>query len=376
MLSFTSTNPRPSHITPKALSAFISQTIVVLGLVLTLISNTVCAKQLNYPTDDKGDLCNGHALLCLRAFNDISFLGTRASAAYGDKGNSTLPITQYKDIKTQLADGVRALDFNLFPDPGGSSDIHVCFPDCSVIDSGSLQDILSQVASWLNDNPRNVVSIFLENTGGVPSAGVADAFKGAGLDTKALKADPTAGWPTLGEIIGDDKSIVVFGDKGSIVDGKIPYILPYNQNMLIVDQTKVTDKSWQCGPYGDHGSKSTLMIPHFYLQSANVNGKQYDNLPYPVDLSLMNSWKLMEHTQQCRGAQAIWANFIMVDFYDQGNSKDMLLGFNSLPIPGDKVSNYYPDFKAYGGGSSTIQKPTLLAICLLSILTTCFGLRI
>ena len=246
--------------------------------LLTSLPYIAQGSLVNYPSDTDGPLCNQHALLCPRAFTDISFLATRSSFAVAGSDNSSQPATQNKDIKTQLDDGVRALNFNLFPDPAGSSSVHVCFPDCTVIDGGSLDAKLHTVASWMNANPRDVITILLENTGGVAAAPVKTAFDNANLSSIALTTDVTTGWPTLGEMISNNQRLVVYGDKGDIVSGTIPWLLNYDNHLRVTGMTNITDKSWNCYVSGDMGTRNTLLIPHYFTESATVNGKQYDNM--------------------------------------------------------------------------------------------------
>ena len=84
----------------------------------------------------------------------------------------------------------------------------------------------------------------------------------------------------------------------------------------------------------------------------------------------MHDRKLIKHTSDCRMTQTIWPNFLMVDFYDQGDAVQVTMQFNSLPIPKEKIDDYYPNFKAYGAASPTAPRLSLLLSSVAMVFTT------
>ncbi|KAJ1677937.1 hypothetical protein EV182_005134 [Spiromyces aspiralis] len=343
----------------------------LLAAVLLCLSVGVSGSHINYPEDNVGQKCNGHYLLCSRDYNDITYIGTRSSFAVTTPDNSTVPGTQYKDIGSQLDDGIRLLNLNLFPDPAGTSAIHLCFPDCSIIDAGPLDNTLEVISRWMDNNPDEVVTIMLFNDGGVSAAALKQAVVGAGLDSMIFGYDGTVNienkqWPTLSSMISSGRRLVIFGDQGEIISNSATQSWVFAKNTVLKYMDPPTmgdDPIWKCNPYGMQGSQSTTYLPHFFTQTATINGKEYTNLPQPYDLANMNTGKLLRHFQQCRGASVIWTNFVLIDFYDQGDLWTISLYLNGLPVPGESYKDYYPDFKAYGiGAASTVKAPRLAGL--------------
>ncbi|ORX64490.1 hypothetical protein DL89DRAFT_201819, partial [Linderina pennispora] len=121
--------------------------------------------------------------------------------------------TQYKDIKQQLKDGVRGLHLDIYKGSTAGS-VNLCFPDCSVINGGTLAATLEIVKAWLDDNPNEVVTIFLDGaeTTADPAA-VEQAFVSSGIDTYMLPSKTVTGkWPTLEKMISDGTRLVVFAE--------------------------------------------------------------------------------------------------------------------------------------------------------------------
>ncbi|ORX69302.1 hypothetical protein DL89DRAFT_224431, partial [Linderina pennispora] len=157
--------------------------------------------------------CNGSSELCSRAFNEVSHISTHASFAMVDSSNSSLPGTQYKNIKQQLEDGVRGLHLDIYKGSTAGS-VNLCFPDCSVINGGTLAATLEIVKAWLDGNPNEVVTIFLDGaeTTADPAA-VEQAFVSSGIDTYMLPSKAETGkWPTLEKMIADGTRLVVFAE--------------------------------------------------------------------------------------------------------------------------------------------------------------------
>ncbi|KAI9506013.1 PLC-like phosphodiesterase, partial [Coemansia spiralis] len=156
-------------------------------------------------------VCNQHSELCSRAYNDVTFISTHASFALTNATRPSVPGTQYKSITQQLNDGVRGLHLNIVQGTK-ATDVWLCYPDCNVNNGGTLQDTLSTVKSWMDSNKNDVVTIFLEGnaTTASPSA-VLSAFTQSGIDKYALTGKPTT-WPTLGSMIDDGTTLVVFAE--------------------------------------------------------------------------------------------------------------------------------------------------------------------
>ncbi|KAJ1839129.1 hypothetical protein LPJ73_006863 [Coemansia sp. RSA 2703] len=307
----------------------------LVGIVLALC--------LVFQVSAAATLCNGHAELCSRPFNEVTFYSTHASFAQTSPTKPSKPGTQYKSISDQLNDGVRGLHLNI-QQGDTATEVVLCYPDCDVNNGGTLQTTLKTVKTWLDANTNDVLTIFLEGVGTDASpAGVIKAFTDTGLDEYALKGKPSS-WPTLSSLIADDTRLVVFVEEPSIAATNTQgYFIPYAGNVLKLDGPFKYGAEWTCGPW-NRTTESIMLIPHFIVQTATYNGKTYGNMPYPFNLGTTNGYQYEWHAVVCRGGQSIWINFMEVDFYDQGDVKTPTLKLNALPIPNYSVNDYYPTF--------------------------------
>ncbi|KAJ2785030.1 hypothetical protein H4R18_000738 [Coemansia javaensis] len=285
--------------------------------------------------------CNQHEELCARAYNEVTYISTHASFAVTNQTQPTRPGTQFRGIREQLDDGVRGLHLNL---KQPTAVVSLCYPTCDVNNGGPLVDTLRVVKEWLDANRNDVVTLFLEGTSAdaTPDA-VARAFADSGIDKYALRGKPAA-WPTLGAMIGNGTTLVVFAEDAAIAaESPQGYIIPYRGTVLRLDGPFAYGAPWTCGPW-TRTSESIMLIPHYIVQTASYNGVAYANMPYPFHLGTTNGYQFEFHAVNCRASQSIWINFMEVDFYDQGDVKTPTLKLNSLPYPGDSPDNFYPEF--------------------------------
>ncbi|KAJ2712028.1 hypothetical protein H4R19_002966 [Coemansia spiralis] len=290
-----------------------------------------------------GTVCNQHEELCSRAYNDVTYITTHASFALASAGPPAKPGTQNKSINEQLEDGVRGLHLNIVRG-ATAAEVSLCYPSCSVNNGGALLDTLKVVKTWLDANKNDVVTIFLEGAGtdASPSA-VAEAFAESGLGKYTLKGKPAV-WPTLGSMIGNGTTLVVFAEDANIVAaGGQGAFIPFPGTVLKLDGLFTEGAPWTCGPWS-RTSESIMLIPHYIVQSATYNGVVRTDMPFPFRLGSTNGYQLEYHAVTCRAGQSIWANFLEVDFYDQGDAMTVALKMNSLPYSGDSTENFYPKF--------------------------------
>jgi hypothetical protein len=157
--------------------------------------------------------CNGQTALCNRKYSNVSFIGAHDSAFVGP-----LP-TQNQDlsITDQLNGGIRFLqsqthDMKIF----GISNLRMCHTSCFEEDAGTVQNYLSQVKTWLDKNPRDVVTMLWTNPDKIPMSKFDAIFKKVGADKYAFKPSTSPNplsmdsWPTLGDMISANQRLVVF----------------------------------------------------------------------------------------------------------------------------------------------------------------------
>lgn len=188
-----------------------------------------------------GPACNGHAELCDKSYADVVYIGAHNSYAVGDGVSDN----QAVNITTTLKGGVRLIqgqaheNHGIFrSDESNPSELSLCHTSCFLQDGGSLEDYLRSVRSWLDENPREVLTILMTNPDRVDIKRWEAGFDSTGFHAnntwwpKNRLQDGSYGpgpmrdqWPTLGEMIDQNRRVVIFLDYASDRD-RVPWILP------------------------------------------------------------------------------------------------------------------------------------------------------
>lgn len=147
-----------------------------------------------------GPPCNAWSQLCDRPYDEVCFPATHAAMA-----SSSLLFdhpAQARSIRQQLDDSIRALMLEVHAYEGGLAS---CFGDCAE-GNAPFQAALGEIAGYLADNPREVVTLLVDNR--APGSQLAQALQGADLAEYLYTGD--GAWPTLGEMIATNSRLVVF----------------------------------------------------------------------------------------------------------------------------------------------------------------------
>jgi hypothetical protein len=153
--------------------------------------------------------CNGKVVLCDRKYSDVSQIGTHDSAFVGDlpTQNQGLSVTE------QLNSGIRMLQAQTHD---FLNDIYLCHTSCWLENSGKLVDYLKTIATWMDANPNEVVTLLLTNGDNVSVTKFASRMQSAGLAKYAFAPDrklELADWPTLQQLINVNARLVMFMGK-------------------------------------------------------------------------------------------------------------------------------------------------------------------
>lgn len=170
-------------------------------------------------------LCNGYAALCNRPYSNITFIGDHDSAFVGP-----LPTqNQNKQLKDQLGGGIRFLQSQTHMMLG---QLAMCHTSCALEFGGLVKDYLQTVKTFLDQNPREVVTLLLTNPENVAMTTFDGIFKSIGLDKYGFVPSTTPhalamnAWPTLGAMISSNKRLVTFiGMSGSYVNTVVDLLI-------------------------------------------------------------------------------------------------------------------------------------------------------
>lgn len=156
--------------------------------------------------------CNGDASLCSKPYDQVSYLTTHNSYA----STPNVAQNQHYDIKTQLNDGIHGLKLSALKSQNYTG-VELCHSSCAILDAGTAHDTLNIIASWLNENPSEVVTIMWNNLGNFKETDLQDEYQQASGIMDFLYVQPANNltWPTLSDMISSGKRLVNFMDVGA-----------------------------------------------------------------------------------------------------------------------------------------------------------------
>jgi len=92
----------------------------------------------------------------------------------------------------------------------------LCHTSCNILNMGTLQAYLTEVALWMRKNPYDVVTILMGNFDYVSPQNFTEPFKNSGIQDLVYTPPKIPmglnDWPTLAEMILLQKRVVVFMD--------------------------------------------------------------------------------------------------------------------------------------------------------------------
>lgn len=246
--------------------------------------------------------CNGHAALCSRRVDEVTFASTHNSMAATDAGFNTVNANQHFGLRRQLDDGIRGMLLDVYEADGV---LELCHGTCAL---GSLSHLeaLGVLGDFLSERPHEVVIVIYEDH--ASSTAIASDWEASGFDA-LLYTHAGGTWPTLGELIADDTRVIVTAENG----GPPP---PWFHH--------VWDLAWDT-PYSFHAIDEL---------SCELNRGSTDN-----DLFLVNHWLsteldlpdasaapnvnvaavLQPRVDACSARWGHPVNLLAVDFYDEGD---------------------------------------------------------
>ena len=294
--------------------------------------------------------CNGSDALCDQRLNDVAFAGTHNSFSAADSPGWFLT-NQRRTIERQLQDGIRLflLDAHWGVETAGGTvntdfeaeqrdrnkvvkalppevlaaaerlagsvglrgnanaserEVWLCHTVCE-LGATRMVEALTQIRTFLDENPGEVVEIFVEPY--VEPADLEPVFEEAGLVDYAATLDRGVPLPTLGELVRQDRRLVVFAEKDA--DGSVPW---YLDGFSFVQDTplgaeKVGELS--CELFRGEADSPILMLNHW---ADVVPPQRAANAPF------LTEEELLGRAHECERERGLPVSLIATDHYDQG----------------------------------------------------------
>lgn len=277
--------------------------------------------------EDYGRLvCNGSAKLCERRYDQV--VHPTSHNAFSSWARFSLYFNQWDEIPAQLEHGIRGLMLDAWPfdgngnatiDPGES---YLCHADCGWA-RRPLDEGLAELRGFLEARPGEVLTIIFESY--LPPSEIAAAFERSGLSPYALEHAPGTQWPTLGEMIGSGRRLVVLSDSAGA--GSPAWYVPVWSVASETPFTAATRDDLGCAPLRGDPANELFVLNHFLTRNTSV----------PAEAALTNETSfLVDRARRCWRERNRLPNFPTVDFATTGGA-----------VEASRVLN--DDFARYGG---------------------------
>ena len=136
---------------------------------------------------------------------------------------------------------------------------------------------------WLEDNPREVITILMGNSDRVNVKKYAKPIKNSGLKPYLYRAPKKfmrrKDWPTLAEMIADDKRVVFMLDYGAN-EKKFPYILDEFHHMWETPFSP-TDDDFPCTIDRPSNFNAKQARRKMYIANHNLNTELFGDILIP-----------------------------------------------------------------------------------------------
>ncbi|KAI5801553.1 PLC-like phosphodiesterase [Peziza echinospora] len=285
--------------------------------------------------------CNGYAELCGRGYGNVTYVGTHGSPFVRERN---IAANQGLEVEEQLEDGVRMLQgqTRLLNDT-----LHFCHSSCDLLNTGTVEDYLTRVVTWLHANPHEILTILLTNGDWVDPALFLPPITSSGL-LPLLYTPPTSPtgatipytqWPTLESLIKANTRVILFLDyKGD--QSRFPMMLR-EFNHIWETKYSPTDPGFaDCGVdrppglsesgdggggWGGGGWKERMYAVNHNLNVGFEVFGQEVMIPDKVNARKTNSGdvkvkgSLGGHVKRCVEQWGRPPSFLLVDFYDVGD---------------------------------------------------------
>ena len=281
--------------------------------------------------------CNGFTELCSRKYNEVAYLTTH-NAFNSAENNFSMPNQTY-GITRQLNDGVRALMLDVY-DMGG---VPTVYHGSHYLGYVPLLTNLSEIKQFLDNNPNEVVSIIFESY--ATADAIEEVFIQAGLTTYLYTHDIYNEWPTLQEMINNNKRLIVFSDRDDADQGQLWYHYVWDFAVETHYSIHYAD-SFNCDFNRGDAQNPLFIFNHFITNNFGFG--------LAAEAEIINTLPFFyNRVIECQLEHNKFPNFITVDFYEKGHCIDVLNALNQVTA---SISDKVPlqgDIKIYPNPGSS-----------------------
>jgi len=268
--------------------------------------------------------CNGYEELCDKKYDEVAYLTTHNAYNAGEE-DFQLPNQTYS-ISQQLNDGVRGLMIDVYDEDG----VPVVYHGFAFLGTVPLADNLADIKNFLTDSPNEIVTIILECY--TTADAIEQAINEADLLSFLYEKTPDSDWASLQEMIDMGKRLVIFTDvdDASAAQNWYHYVWDYavETNYSVHDTTEFT-----CD-YNRGNAANDLFIFNHFITDATFGTGQVEQ----AEIANSNPF-FMNRINECQTIHNKFPNFITVDFYELGNSLDVVNTLNGVMTTAVDISH-------------------------------------
>ena len=253
--------------------------------------------------------CNGADHLCERTVNQVAFLRAHNSHATDERGYNAWSRNHWYAIPTQLADGVRALNIDVYEEEG---QLLLCHGFCG-LGSQPLDEALTEIAYFLNDNSREVVILDFQDES--PDGALVEALSAHPLTDLAYTYTGAA-WPTLRTLIEDGTPLLLLGGPE---EGDPSWVNSESEIKYGTHWAYEAPDELECITTSDPTEFGLYEVTHILTNPiASVeNAEAINHQPL-----------IGEHIDQCV-AEVGFVNLLSIDYYSIGDGQTVVDGLNA-----------------------------------------------
>ncbi|KAG1345618.1 hypothetical protein G6F62_004096 [Rhizopus arrhizus] len=268
-----------------------------------------------------------------------SALGTLSSGATGLLGravSSGIGTTQEVPILQQLDDGVRGIKLTAVISARDHSSVHLCHTFCEILDADSAVKTLNKITSWLEKNPKEVITIMWNNLYNIEASKIAQSYEASSIMPYIYTHKQSDPWPTLQEMIQSGKRVVNFID-AKANEEQIPWLMYQFSRVFETPFENTNSNDFNCNvdriAAGIDSSDMMYVMNHFLYGVIDIGPFKIE-IPLRNKAKLINSQLLIDHASNCTEVFQRKPNFIEVDFYTVSEALSLVATLNDAEFSG------------------------------------------
>jgi hypothetical protein len=275
----------------------------------------------------------------------VTYLGAHDSPFVSNSSNSfDISGNQFYNTTTQLNAGVRLLQAQIqnANSSDSSSALHLCHTSCDLYDAGTVESWLTEVKTWMDANPNEVVTILLVNGPNADASTLGQIFTNSGITKYSYTptSKTTSSWPTLQQMITANTRLVTFIASLSSNTGA-EYLLSEFDYVWENNFSVTTASNFTCTPdrpsavAGSLSSAKTsgrMFLMNHFLDEEQIFGQVPDveaaGSTNSADTSTIGS--LGASAQDCTNQYGSIPTYILVDWFNVGPAMSTIDALNRV----------------------------------------------